>query len=394
MDAGTLGLLRRRLRALAVGGVVALSAAGAGCATVDPVTRSQLPDDKPGPLPATVSPPDAPTVEPVAAKLAEAAIPQVRVVAVIGSDTFITDDEVWQLVRQRLIGMYSDPGFAPPDTAGQKALEKRLFDEELKHLVEREVVLADWLAKIKKSKPQAIEELKVESAAMAKRTFTEFRKASKSKDEAEFIRNLQQGGLSHKLLMRQLERNAMLSLYMQSYLKDKGKAISTGEVERYYADHAAEFRSEEKLKWLDLFVSYRRFNTEAEARAFADWLHAQAVDPATDFVALVKKHGHGTSPLAGGVGLGTKLAEVQPAELAPALKALKVGQVSAVIPVEGGLHIVKLDEFKPAELPPFDEKVQGFIRRKLTDVLREREREKLIEELQRRTTVKITAENP
>ncbi len=389
MDAGTLGLLRRRFRTLALGGAAALAA---GCAAAGPVTRSQLPDDKP--RPATVSPPGEPTIEPAAAKLAESATPQVRVVAVIGSDVFITDDEVWQLVRQRLIGVYSEPGYVPPDTAAQKAMEKRFFDEELKHLVEREVVLADWLGKIKKSKPQAIEELKVEANSMAKRSFTEFRKASRSKSEAEFIANLQQAGLSHKLLMRQLERNAMLSIYMQSYLKDKGKSISTGEVERYYADHAAEFRSEERLKWLDLFVSYRRFNTEAEARAFADWLHKQAADPATDFVALVKKHGHGTSPLAGGVGLGTKFADVQPAELAPALKALKVNEVSGVILVEGGLHIVKLAEYSAAELPPFDEKVQAFIRRKLTAIVQDRERDKLVEELQRRTTVKITGENP
>ena len=392
MDAGTLGLLRRRFHALILGGFVALGAVG--CAATDPVTRSQLPDDKPAPLPATVSPPVEPTVEPVVAKLAESATPQVRVVAVIGSDTFITDDEVWQLVRQRLIGMYSDPAFVPPDAAGQKLIEKRLFDEELKHLVEREVVLADFLGRLKKNKPQAIEELKAEANARAKRIFADFRKASKSKDEAEFVRDLQKGGLSHKLLMRQLERNAMLTIYLDSYLKDKGKAISTGEVERYFSDHAAEFRSEEKLKWLDLFVSYRRFNTEAEARAFADWLHTQAADPATDFVALVKKHGHGTSPLAGGVGLGSKLAEVQPTELAPAIQALKVGQVSAVIPVEGGLHIVKLAEFKAAELPPFDEKVQAFVRRKLTAIAQDREREKLVEDLQRRTTVKLTVENP
>ncbi len=386
MDAGTRWTLRRGFMALVAGGTVALTA---GCnltsGATSPVARPQAPADRP----VTVSPPDAPTIQ-----LAERATPQVRVVAVIGSDTFITDDEVWQLVRQRLIGMYSQPGYTPPDTAGQKVVEKRFFDEELKHLVEREIVLADWLGKIKKSKPQAIDELKAEATTMAKRTFGDFRKSSKSKSEEEFIQNLALAGLSHKLLMRQLERNAMLSIYMQSYLKDKGKAVSTGEVERYFADHAAEFRSEEKLKWLDLFVSYRRFATEAEARAFAEWLHKQAADPATDFVALVKKHGHGTSPLAEGVGLGAKLADVQPAEVGPALKALKPGQVSGIVAVEGGLHIVKLAEFTPAELPPFDEKVQGFIRRKITAQVQDRERDKLVEELQRRTTVKIYTENP
>jgi len=393
MDAGTRWLLRRGVSALAAGGLLAHAA---GCSltssVTSPIARLQAPDDKPAPV--TVSPPGEPTIQPAEAQLAARATPQVRVVAVIGADTIITDDEVWQLVRQRIIGLYSQPGYVPPDAAGQKAVEKRFFDQELKNLVEREVILADWLGKIKKSKPQAIEELKAEANSMAKRTFAEFRKASNSKSEEEFVRNLTLGGLSHKLLMKQLERNAMLTIYMQSYLKDLGKAIGTGEVERYYRDHAEEFRSEEKVKWLDLFVSYGRFPTEAEARAYADALHKQAADPATDFAALVKKHGHGTSPLAGGVGLGTTFADIRPAEVVPALQALKVGQVSAVVAGEGGLHIVKLAEYTPAELPPFDEKVQKFIRGKLKAILQDRERDKLVEELQRRTTVKIYAQNP
>ena len=114
MDAGTRWMLRRGFKALAVGGIVA-HAAGCGLTSgaTGPVSRLQAPDDKPAPV--TVSPPGAPTIQPAAAKLAEQATPQVRVVAVIGSDTFITDDEVWQLVRQRLIGLYSQPGFTPPD---------------------------------------------------------------------------------------------------------------------------------------------------------------------------------------------------------------------------------------------------------------------------------------
>ena len=118
MDAGTRWLLRRGVSALAAGGLLAHAA---GCSltssVTSPIARLQAPDDKPAPVtvPVTVSPPGEPTIQPAEAQLAARATPQVRVVAVIGADTIITDDEVWQLVRQRIIGLYSQPGFTPPD---------------------------------------------------------------------------------------------------------------------------------------------------------------------------------------------------------------------------------------------------------------------------------------
>jgi parvulin-like peptidyl-prolyl isomerase len=395
MDAGTRWRLRRGVTAAVALGAVA---ANAGCSVRSlipgPISRLQAPDDEP-PVPPAVTaperPPAAPAIQAATLKLAETATPRVRVVAVIGSDSFITDDEVWQLVRMRLIGKRGPEGGETP--AAAKAREQKLFDESLRALIEREIVLADWVGKIKKNKPQALDELKAEAQSSAKRTFKQFRLGSNAKTEEEFLEGLKYSGLSYTLLMRQLEREAMLSLYMQSFLKDKGETIPTGAVERFFADHADEFRSEEKLKWLDLFVSTRRFNSDADARAFAEWLHQQAADPTVDFVALVKQHGHGTSPLADGVGIGRKLAEVRPAELVPTIKALKPGQVSGVVPGEGGYHVVKLVEYDAGTLPPFDEKVQSLIRRKLLADSHERERNKLVEELRRRTTVKIYDEN-
>ena len=69
--------------------------------------------------------------------------------------------------------------------------------------------------------------------------------------------------------------------------------------------------------------------------------------------------------------------------------ALKAGQLSSIIPTENGLHIVKVTEREIAGVRPFDEKVQGFIRQKLMGQIQDQERDKLIEELWRRTTVKI-----
>ena len=69
-------------------------------------------------------------------------------------------------------------------------------------------------------------------------------------------------------------------------------------------------------------------------------------------------------------------------------------QVSNLIQTPTGYHIVKVEERQHAGVKPFDEKVQKFIRGKLKAILQDRERDKLVEELQRRTTVKIYAQNP
>ncbi|MGL6072863.1 MAG: peptidylprolyl isomerase [Fimbriiglobus sp.] len=340
--------------------------------------RGQAPSERP---------PVTPTIEPVVAKMAEEATPQIRVVAVIGSDVFITDDEVWQMVRQRI-------ATTPPDQAQrltleeQKARDQKFFSEELNNLIEREIILADFLGKLKKQKPQAIEDLKEESNRMAQRSFREYKRSNKLDTEEKLIKALQFQGMNYKLLLRQLERNAMFTIYMDTFLRDKGKGISAVEIAKYYEEHAEEFRTEDKLKWLDLFVSHRRFNTPGETKQYAEWLHKQAVANA-DFVELVKKHGHGDSPLRGGVGLGSKPQDVQPAELAPQVLALQTGQVSEIIATETGYHILKMAEREIAGVRPFDEKTQTFIRRKLTGLLQEREKDKLVEELRRKTTVRI-----
>jgi peptidyl-prolyl cis-trans isomerase SurA len=349
------------------------------------LARGQAPEGVP-----PVTPLPAPAVSQATLRMAEQATPQVRVVAVIGSDVFITDDEVWQMVRQRISA-------TPPKESERlsidelKARDKKLFDDELKNLVERELILADFLGKIKKQKPQAMDELKEEANRMASKTFKEFKKMNNITDEERLIKSLQAQGMSYKLLMRQLERNAMLSIYLDSFLRDKGKTMSTAEIRRYYDDHADEFQTEAKLVWYDLFVSHRRFKTPGEAQQYAEWLHKQAVGGA-DIAGLIRQYGHGDSPLRGGLGVGVKPAEIQPAEIAPEVLKLQAGQVSKIIPTETGLHILKMTERSDAGVRAYDETVQAFIRRKVVAMAQEREKDKLVEELRRRTTVRIIEE--
>jgi parvulin-like peptidyl-prolyl isomerase len=333
-----------------------------------------------GPI-AAPGPAGQPSVTPAAAASSDVAT-QVRVVAMIGSDVVITDDEVFQMVRQRGAEYVRLAGTA------RDAKEKELFQEELRRLIERELILNDFLTRIKKNKPQVLDVVKEHAQQAVTRQLKEFKRLNNFKTEAEFTEALKSQGLSMKGLQRQLERNAMMSMFLAETMREKGKTTSLAEVIRYYEEHADEFKVEDQVKWLDLFVSYRRFNTTVEARQYAEQLLQQAKAGA-DFVQLVKQYGHGDSPLRDGEGIGQKRGEITPKELEPTILALNKGQLSALVPTETGFHVVKVVEREHAGYRPFDEKTQLYIRNRLAGQMQKADYDKLIEDLWRKTTVRI-----
>lgn len=396
MDAAHRRLCLRILAPLAV--------AAAGCRTgglipdrVENFVRAQSPDGPKapaGPLVVPTDPAGAASAPAPASKTAvanvvpaggpspEQATTQIRPVAVIGPDVVVTDDEVWQMVRQRAVEYIRLTG------TDRSAREKELFREELRKLIERELILADFIAKVKKNKPHLLDVIQEDASRQVARQIRAIKKQNNFKTEAEFTEVLKSQGISVKAMERQLERNAMMNMYLGQFLKDKAKVASLAEVVRYYEEHADEFKVEDRVKWLDLFVSYRRFNTTVEARQYAEHLAKQIRDGA-DFVQVVKQYGHGDSALRDGEGVGTKRGEVKPPELEPVLFGMAAGQVSDVIATETGFHVVKVLERDVAGVRPFDEKTQTEIRNKLAAKVQKAEYDKLIEDLWRKTNVEV-----
>ena len=336
------------------------------------------------------APDDPPPVTPVAATVARsgpdpsAGSPQVRVAALIGSDVVVTDDEVWAMVRQR------GSQFAQLTGDARAAAEKQIFREELRKLIERELIIADFVGKVKKNKPQALDELKEETQKAAAKNLKEFKKKNNITSEEQFQAALRSQSLSQKMVERQLERQAMSGIYLDQLMRDKTKvwSFSLADLTRYYNTHPAEFKLDDNAKWLDLFVSARRFNTPDEAKQYADWLAGQAAT-GVDFVGLVKQYGHGDSPLRNGEGLGAKRGEIVPRDLEATVFATPAGQVAGPIPTETGYHVIKVVERETAGTRPFDDKTQMYIRAKLRQEVWNTEYDKLIEDLWRKTTVKI-----
>ena len=363
------------------------AALAAGCTT--PSSTTSLTAALPGGAVATTtptarpqSPADKPAVVQTSAVEAAGATRQIRVVALVGTDAVITDDEVWQMVRHRRAELDQ------ADDATRAEVEKRLFREELRRLVERELVIVELNGKLKKSAPHKIDELKEEVSRGVDRYIKDVRKGMGNPSDGDFDAILGSQRLTLKGLRRQFERSELRTVYVNEYLKEKKKAVGLAEVRQYYDDHPQEYAAEDRVKWLDLFVAASRFSTPEACRQAAADLARQARGGA-DFVGLVKQHGHGDSSLRGGEGIGSKRGEVRPAELEPAVFGLAAGQVSDPLPTETGYHVVKVLERETAGRKPFDAGVQTAVRRKLLEQFHQAEVQKLIDDLWRKTTVEF-----
>jgi parvulin-like peptidyl-prolyl isomerase len=380
-----------RLRSrLVSAGLAAGLAAGCHSADAAGVARSQMPPDPVAPVsPASLAAPQSPAqqdVRPagytpggagVLASVAAAGTPRVKVVAHVGAGHHVTDGEVWEATRQRL-GEY-----VHLDPTARDAKEKAIYREELRHIIERELILDDLFAKMKKAKPQAIEEIKAFAAQMADRQIREFMKLYKAKSEDEFKDILRSQGLSVPVIRRQLERQMMTEEYVRTMLKEKGRAVGLADIRAEYDRNPDAYKTDDAVKWLDLFVSFNKFPTPQAAHAHADAVRRQAAAGA-DFVALVKEHDHGDASLRNGEGAGTKRGEIRPADVEPAVWALQPGQVSGLIQTPTGYHIVKVAERRVAGVRPFDDKLQAEIREKLRRKMMTEERARLVEELWRK----------
>jgi len=339
-----------------------------------PAPVSTLPPHADPRRPDTTTPPSVVPANPPAT--------QVKMVATIGPEYFVTEEEVAMQVRQRARDYIALTG---PE---RLAKEREVYREELKRLIERELIVAEFVGRVTKNKPEALPGIWQSASEMADRQIRELRRANDMVAEAKFTEALQMMGLSQKAFKRNIERMMMTSMYMRELLKDKGKVISLAEIEDYYRRHPDEFRVKDRVVWQHLFVSFSGSQSPAEAKQKIDRLLTAARGGA-DLGKLAAEQGHGDSALRGGEGVGTKRGEILPRELEPTVFAVKVGQLSGVVQTATGYHVIKVSERDVAGVRAFDEKVQADVRNKLTDQLVKVEREKVVDDLWRRSAVTV-----
>lgn len=414
--------LRRLLLAVALG-AAGCSSTGAGnlpySNAVPGVFRSQAPPDPAGPIPPVAPPPPtAPTSPPpssvtpavavgpvqgqpvpagfstgtagILKPLVSEGIPRVKIAAVVGKGNFVTDEEVWELVRQRMDEYIRDVEVGNERVrVRDDAKEKELYADALIKTIHRELILDDMYARLKKNgKLQVIDEIREFAGKMAERQLREFKKIYRARSDEELQSILTPQGLTIPVIRRQIERQIMADEYVRSMMKERGMKPGLTEIRVYYDTHPDEFKTVDRVKWLDLFVSFNKFATPRDAYDHAEKIRGQAAGGA-DFVELVKAHDHGVAARQNGEGIGSKRGEIRPADVEPAVWALPPGQVSGLVETPAGYHVVKVVERDNAGVRPFDQKVQTEIREKLMKKMHEQEYKRLVEDLWRKGAVQV-----
>lgn len=128
--------------------------------------------------------------------------------------------------------------------------------------------------------------------------------------------------------------------------------------------------------------------TEQETRALGAQL-SEELNNGGDFGAAVTQYSKAPSAARGGL-VGWVTTDRMPPELVRALAALEVGQVSAPLPVAGGLSLLKLDEKQATgDQPQISPELRAQVRNRLAVQQSNRLAEGLLQEMRRDALIEI-----
>lgn len=253
-----------------------------------------------------------------------------RVVAVVGGEV-ITLSEVNEIAANA------------PDMPAEKVLET-LIDEKLIEIEARKKGVEATDSEVEAAIERHIEEMGV------------------SKNEFEAL--LQQGGLSMDEYRKKVRNDLIKVKFVKSNIQGD-VTVTDEDALNYYRRHQEDFRAGEEIHLEHIFLPFPMEADEeqrAQVRALAQKVRAKAM-AGEDFTALAKTYSKGGDASSGG-----DLGWVVPKDLVPAfaeaVKDLKSGQVSEVVELEGGCHLLFAVDRKTAEFMPFEdvkEKIQQYL---------------------------------
>jgi hypothetical protein len=295
--------------------------------------------------------------------------------------TAILDDELREAVYPQLLALRSLP---EPLRSEQ---QKKILEQELQHLIEREVILQDALARLK-DRPQVVEKLKEAAGKDFDKKMQLLRKSSNLKSDEEFKAFLRAQGLTLAGVKRQVERNFMAMEYMRNRVVSAIDRVGHQEITDYYEAHPEEFQIADSVTWQDIFIDASQFRTRDEARALVENIIAQARNGA-DFLKLVNQHDKGDSSYRNGEGYGHRRGEIKPPQAETTLFQMHDGDVS-LVELTNGFHVIRLVKRQYAGRQPLDAKTQTAIRNKLQNMVWDQEYKRILADLKRKATIEIS----
>lgn len=270
---------------------------------------------------------------------------------------------------------------------GRSEKLQQIQKEELERLIEREAILEEANARLKKMRPKLLDDLQKEASREYERRLKEIRTQVGIQNDDQFQEFLAQQGMSVDSIKRQVERSFISMEYMRNLIFPKMQSIGLTEIREYYDSHPDEFKDEDRVKWLALFIDAGKFADREAARRFAEQTAAK-VRGGADFGEVAKQlRETGVNPLLAHEGIGEKRGEIRPAEVEAELFRLKAGQVGAPVEMPGGFHVLKVTERSFAGRRPFSLETQTEIRKRLNAAFAEREYKRLVDDMKAKVVI-------
>ncbi|MBS1766939.1 MAG: peptidyl-prolyl cis-trans isomerase [Acidobacteria bacterium] len=145
----------------------------------------------------------------------------------------------------------------------------------------------------------------------------------------------------------------------------KDTAVTDAEVQKTYQDHIAQYTTPGQVKARHILFKASTDAEYAEAMKKAEALRAKLVRGG-DFAAAAEQYSDDPSAKGRGGDLGWFDAPKMVKAFSDAAFKLKKGEISEPVKTQFGIHLIQLEDSKPAEVKPFDE-VKAQIKAQLED---------------------------
>jgi hypothetical protein len=305
--------------------------------------------------------------------------------ALVNGKPIFDDEVVGALQRSAKDIMDAEPNSRP-------ALITKIFNDELKQLIDRELILQDAFRKLEKN-PQFLDKLK---KAAAKEFDKNLRKrADDMKMSVEKLQRLiGKGGVEN--LRRQLERNFIASEYIRSRVFPHFW-IRHEDIREVYDKHPEEFRTVDRVKWQDIFIAVGPSHpTMQDAVRFAEEILGR-VRGGQSFDEFLRFDEGDSWSYRKGEGNGQLLGpqtDIRPPELEPYLARMRDGEIGPAVPLSTGVHVFRVLKREYKAQLPFNAEVQKKITDRLKAAIADREYKRIVKDLRERAHVEIIPGGP
>jgi peptidyl-prolyl cis-trans isomerase SurA len=291
-----------------------------------------------------------------------------------GIVAFVNDEPItsFDVTKEKDLLEKSLEGRAPLDDAARQQVQKAAIDSLInKKLIEQKIKELDVRVTDEEIR-QAIDDVKKNNNLTQERLVEALAARGISYDD-------------YKIQLKdQLERLRLISIEVRSKVQ-----ITEKETRDYYDSNPDKFQVEEAFRGRQIFLKLSPKAPESERKrvyALAEKVLSELKGGA-DFAQLAKKYSQDPSAKDGGDLGFLKKGDVLP-EFESALLRLKQGEISGLISTTVGVHILKLEEYRPGKRQTYDQakqEIEDFLYRKKS----EERFNQWLEELRKNASIQI-----